>query len=83
MSMRTSDAVIQGLGWVGAAAVLAAYALTSLETASPTHAPVIALNVAGAAGIALASWKRRAYQSVLVNVAWLLIGIVTVIKTLA
>ena len=78
--MPRTDTTIQTIGWLGAAAVLAAYALTSLSVVRPDSGTSLALNVAGAAGIALASWKQRAYQSVLVNVIWLLIGAVTVIK---
>lgn len=78
--MARTDTYIQTLGWFGAAAVLAAYALTSLDVVRPDSATSLALNMAGAAGIALASWKQRAFQSVLVNVVWLLIGVATVIK---
>lgn len=83
MKMEKTDDVIQAMGWAGAVAVLAAYALTSMEIVGPVDALPIALNVAGAAGIALASWKRRAFQSVLVNVAWLFIGLATAVKLLA
>ena len=78
--MPRTDAHIQTIGWLGAAAVLAAYALTSMSVVRPDSGTSLALNMAGAAGIALASWKRRAYQSVLVNVIWLLIGVATVVK---
>lgn len=78
--MVNKDTSIQALGWLGAAAVLAAYALASLDVMRPDSATSLVLNMTGAAGIALASWKRRAFQSVLVNVVWLLIGMATVIK---
>lgn len=82
MAVSGKDHVIQAIGWGGAILILVAYFLTSFIGIRADGALSIGLNMTASAAIAMASWTRRAYQSVFVNVIWLLIGLFTLIKVM-
>ena len=68
------------LGWVGAVAVLAGYALISthrVQAAAPSYQ---LLNLLGGALLALNAGVHRAYPSTLVNIIWMGIAVYALMK---
>jgi len=79
----TLDILMEVVGWIGGALILAGYFLLSngkLDAKSPTYQW---LNVIGAIGfIANSSWNG-AWPSAALNVIWVGIGVVALIKIFA
>lgn len=63
------------LGWFGAVAVLAAYALISTQRLAPNSTHYQLLNLVGGALLAINSGFYRAYPSALVNIIWIAIAL--------
>ena len=70
----------EAIGWAAALAILLAYFLVSFEKIEAAGFAYQLLNVFGACGIAYISLLKRAYQSVFLNVVWLIIAIVVIVK---
>ena len=64
------------IGWAGALALLAAYALLGWDRLRPTSIGYIGLNLAGSAGLAVNGVVHGAWPSTALNLLWLLIGLV-------
>jgi hypothetical protein len=67
-------------GWYGAAAILAAYALLSFDILTATGLVYQLLNMTGAMGIALASFSKRDYPPVALNVVWVMIALFALLR---
>ena len=67
--------VVDGAGWLGAALLLAAYALVSSGRLGVGGRPYQSLNLAGALLLALNSAYHGALPSVAVNGIWIAIGL--------
>jgi hypothetical protein len=74
---------LEGFGWYGAVAILAAYFLNSFGVIGHDSVVYQGLNVTGAIGIVLVSYAKRAYQPMALNAIWTLIGIAALIKIIA
>jgi hypothetical protein len=80
--MNAGDILIETMGWVGAALLLIAYGLVSskrLDSAGLTYQSV---NILGGILLAVNSGVRGALPSVAVNVVWIVIGLVAVVRRL-
>lgn len=64
------------LGWLGAAALVGAYGMTSAGRLRSTGAPFQVLNTLGALALALNTAYHGAWPSTALNAVWLVIGIV-------
>jgi hypothetical protein len=58
------------VGWYGVAALLVAYALVSFDVVKAESPTFQMLNLTGAAGIAVLSLAKRAYQPAVLNAIW-------------
>ncbi len=74
--------VYELIGWYGAIALLGAYMLVSFGVVYSDTWLYQILNATGALGIAIASWKKRAYQPAVLNVIWTLVAVFTLISIL-
>jgi hypothetical protein len=72
----------EALGWYGVAALLLAYALVSFDVVDAESATFQALNLTGAAGIAILSLAKRAYQPAVLNMVWGAIALAALIGLL-
>lgn len=70
----TSSTYVDVLGWVGSAAVVAAYCLISLQKVQSNSKMYQRLNLVGSVGLAVNTAYYHAYPSTVVNVVWLLIA---------
>ena len=67
------------IGWYGVVAILFAYALVSFNFAKPDSIIYQTLNLTGAIGIVAVSLAKKAYQPMVLNIAWSLIAAVALI----
>ncbi len=58
------------VGWYGVAALLVAFALVSFDVVGAESPTFQVLNLTGAAGIAVLSLAKRAYQPAVLNAVW-------------
>lgn len=70
------------LGWTGAASLLIAYSLVNFGIFSVHSLVYLLLNIIGAVGIIIVSIHDKAYQPALVNIIWLLIALVGIVRFL-
>ena len=78
--MNTTIFFIDTIGWTGAALVLIAYGLISIQWISGNSFSYQALNVTGALLLVINSYYLGAYPSVGVNVAWMGIAAITLFR---
>ena len=78
--MNISPLLNDAIGWIGAALVLIAYALLSIQWISGNSFSYQALNVTGAIMLVINSWYLGAYPSVGVNAAWVGIAALTLLR---
>lgn len=78
--MITTETLIDIAGWIGAAALLLAYALVSVRRLAGDSIRFQSLNLAGSVLLALNSGYHGALPSVVVNGVWILIGAVALLR---
>lgn len=69
-------------GWYGAVAIMAAYMIASFGWASAEGWAYQLLNISGAAGLLVIGWVKGVRQNVMLNLFWILIGLVAVVNLL-
>jgi drug/metabolite transporter (DMT)-like permease len=62
------------VGWIGSAAVVCAYALISLDKLNSRSRVYQVLNLVGSLGLVVNTAYYRAYPSTFVNIVWLVIA---------
>lgn len=67
---------VEVLGWYGTLAIMLAYFANSFGFIDAQTIAYQALNATGAFGIVLVSYVKRAYQPMILNIMWFMIGIV-------
>ena len=70
----------EGFGWVGSITILAAYALLSFGIVSSNQAIYHILFLIGSAGLAVVTYRHRAYQSFVVNVFFTTLALIALIR---
>jgi len=71
---------IDVVGWLGAALLLAAYALAAARKLAGHSAAFHALNLVGGAGLATNSAVNHALPSAVLNAIWMAIGVVALTR---
>lgn len=79
--MEDQELIINIIGWLGAISLLGAYILVSTKVGHGNSVLYQSLNVIGSLGFIVNSYYFGAMPSVGLNVVWLLIGIITIEKT--
>jgi len=70
------------LGWAGVLLILAAFILTTFSIINPETLIYGVLNFAGALGIIISSYAKKDFQPVLLNIVWLLIAMIGIVRSL-
>ena len=78
--MTPLEIAVEAAGWLGAALILGAYLLLSVGRVTGQSALYQAMNVAGAAGFIVNGWWHGALPSAVLNVIWMMIGAVTLVR---
>jgi hypothetical protein len=81
--MNAFELAVEIAGWAGAVLILLAYLLLSAERMSSQSLLYQAMNVVGAAGIALNAWWHAAVPAAVLDIIWFLIGVVATWRILA
>jgi len=76
--MHTHLDLKEDFAWLGAGALLTAYALLSLNIIQESYL-FHALNAVGALGLGLITYLKKVYQPAIVNAIWFVIAIVGII----
>ena len=72
----------EAAGWYGVCVLLLAYALVSFEIVEAESGAYQLLNLTGAAGVAILSLRKRAYQPAVLNSIWGIIALAALIGIL-
>ena len=75
--MSVQFILVEIAGWVGAGLILGAYLLLSLGKVTGQSPLYQGMNIVGAVGFVINGWWHGAIPSAVLNVIWLLIGIIT------
>lgn len=62
--------LVEIAGWLGALAIILAYALVSFDIISPNSTTYQILNITGAGGLVVISLYKNVKQAVLLNIFW-------------
>lgn len=75
-----SPALSNSLGWIGVSAILGAYLLNMFGAVAADELLYAALNTVGASLVALEAFGKRDYQPAVLNMVWMLAGIVALAR---
>ena len=78
MSVRVR--IVELVGWYGVLAILAAFAMNSFAILSSQSFAYQLLNLTGALGIIISSLAKKDYQPVFLNIVWLIVAGIVLIK---
>lgn len=71
---------ITAMGWIGSVAVIAAYALNSLQKIKSDSLSFQVLNLAGAVLLIINSVFKEAYPFTFINTVWAVIAVVAIFR---
>ena len=74
--------LINIFGWYGITAVLVAYSLITLKVLLSHSLIYLILNLTGATGILIHSYVKKDYQPVALNMVWIVIALIGLIRLL-
>jgi hypothetical protein len=74
--------IIQFIGWIGAAGVLTAYALTTAGRIAATSVAYLLVNFTCAIALGMSTALAHAWPSTTVNVLWLVIGMLPLVRAI-
>lgn len=73
---------VELFSWYGVAAILSAYALLNFHVLSVNSLSYQLLNITGGLGILIDAWASRNYQPVVLNVVWIVIALIAMVRIL-
>ena len=79
----TLDVLMEVVGWIGAVLILAGYALLTAEKVTSKSVSYQAMNVIGATGFIANGVWHKAWPSAILNIIWVGIGVVALIRIFA
>lgn len=76
--MKRNDAI----GWTGVLLILLAFALTTFGFIDANDIAYGLLNFSGALGIVISSYAKKDFQPVILNIVWLLVAGIGIVRSL-
>jgi hypothetical protein len=76
----TTNALVDGVGWLGAALVVVAYALVSFNRLSPATVRYQTLNIFGSLFLIVNTAWHAAWPSTAVNIIWAAIALLALTR---
>ena len=73
--------VIDIVGWIGAGLVILAYALVSTQKVESKSVAYQLMNLVGGILLIISSMYVKFYQSVLINVIWVVVAIISIVMS--
>lgn len=74
------NSVAEAIGWIGAAAILVDYALLSFGILSSESILYHVIFMVGCIGLAIVTYRHRAFQSVTVNTTFTILAFIAIIR---
>lgn len=74
--------LVETVGWTGALLVLGAYGLLSLKKVAGDSTTYQGMNIGGSLLLAMYAFWKDASASLLVNIAWMAIGVSAIVMSL-
>lgn len=71
----------EALGWIGVGLVLLSFILTTLGILEAKSIVYGLLNAVGAAGIIVSSWVKKDLQPIILNIVWLIVAVIGIIRS--
>lgn len=72
----------QIIGWMGVGLVLSAYILNMFDVIQASNLAYGVMNMLGAGGIIISSYTKKDFQPVVLNIVWLVVALVGIIRSL-
>lgn len=72
--------LIELFGWYGTVAIVGSFALVSFSVLQPNGLLYQLLNLTGGMGIFTISLYKKVYQSVALNIVWIIISLVAILR---
>jgi len=79
---RIRRVAVEVFGWYGLAAVVIAYGSVSFGLITPKGYPYQLLNLSSAIGLGLVAFGKKAYQNAVLNLVWIAIAVVALLRLL-
>ena len=70
----------QIIGWIGMVLIMVAYFLISFDIVTVHNIWFQLLNIVGSFGLVLVAFGRRGWQPMVLNIIWILIAIIAMIR---
>jgi paired small multidrug resistance pump len=70
------------IGWIGVLLILTAFILTTFGVINATNSIYGILNFIGALGIIISSYAKKDLQPVILNIVWLVVAAIGIIRSL-
>lgn len=75
--------LFQIIGWAGAVLIIGAYFAVSFNLLSARAVPYQAMNILGSLGIVIEASSKKDWQPTVLNIVWIFIGLVAIIRILS
>ena len=75
-----TELLVEVIGWIGAAVILLAYGLVSLKKVEGDSLLFQSLNIGASLMLAINTLYRQAYPSMALNVAWIFMGLIALVR---
>jgi hypothetical protein len=82
MEKRKVSPVVEGIGWYGPFALILGYALVSFDIIEAKGYVFQLLNLSGSLAIIVISLSKKVYQSVVLNIFWIIIAVIVLAQLL-
>jgi len=76
--MKQKDIV----GWFGVLMILLAFSLSTFDVIDTKSTIYGVMNITGALGIIISSYAKKDFQPVILNVVWLFVAVVGIIRSI-
>jgi hypothetical protein len=77
---KRSNQLKEILGWYGMTAIVLAYSLISFSLISSNSFYYQFLNLTGSLGIILVALGKKDYQPVVLNIIWMIIAVIAIVR---
>lgn len=71
---------IETIGWIGMVLILVAYFLVSFSIITVQDIIYQLLNMVGSVGIILVAFSKKDYQPMVLNIIWVLIAVIALLR---
>lgn len=72
--------LIEAAGWIGVAAILAAYLANLSGYLDVRHPAYLTLNIAGSVGVMIDAWHQKNWQPAVLNLVWMIAAAIGLIR---